>query len=195
MPGQLSAGDTAAYAMIFAIGQCAPATRPFAIEAELFVRRRCTVHGSLPRAGWIEEVKTMSPVTGEICRENRTKTESTRHSPEGDIVPQRMRRHSLGNLRRPSGGMNNAGEMARGEMVDRVLSWKQPTPGPFDPPPVTQQLEQLWEEHWEAVLAALCVRKIYVAIVAERQSDSVASPFDGNITFCIRIFGVSLGSR
>jgi hypothetical protein len=45
-----------------------PARGPFAIETELFVRRRCTVHGSLPRAGWIEEVKTMSPVTGEIRR-------------------------------------------------------------------------------------------------------------------------------
>jgi hypothetical protein len=44
-------------------------------------------------------------------------------------------------------------------------------------------------------LASLCVRKIYVAMMAERQSDSVASPFDGNITFFIRIFGVSLGSR
>jgi hypothetical protein len=45
-----------------------PARGPFAIETEQFVRRRCTVHGSLPRAGWIEEVKTMSPVTGEIRR-------------------------------------------------------------------------------------------------------------------------------
>jgi hypothetical protein len=67
-------------------------------------------------------------------------------------------------LRRLSGGVNNPVEMARGEMVDRVLSWKQPPPGPFDPPPVTQQLEQLWGEHCEAVLAALCVREIYVAM-------------------------------
>ena len=28
----------------------------------------------------------MSPVNGEIGRENRAKTESARHSPEGDIV-------------------------------------------------------------------------------------------------------------
>jgi hypothetical protein len=31
--------------------------------------------------------------------------------------------------------------------------------------------------------ASLCVREIYVAMVAQRQSDSVAPPFDGNITF------------
>jgi len=50
-------------------------------------------------------------------------------------APQRMRHHSLGNLRSVSGGMNDAVELARGEMVDRVPSWKQPPPGPFDPAP------------------------------------------------------------
>src|SRR6516162_9612723 len=80
-------------------------------------------------------------------------------------VPQRVRRHPFGNLCRVSGGMDNAVELARGEMVDRVLSGKQPAPGPLDPPPVTQQLEQLWGEHREAVLAALCVREIYVASI------------------------------
>jgi hypothetical protein len=82
--------------------------------------------------------------------------------------------------------MDNAVELARGQMVDRVLSWKQPTPGPLDPPPVTQQLEQLWGEHREAVLAALCVHRIYVASVAERQSDSAAPPFSWQHNLCIR---------
>jgi hypothetical protein len=41
--------------------------------------------------------------------------------------------------------------------IDRVLSGKQPPLGPLDPPPVTQQLEQLWGEHREAVLAALAL--------------------------------------
>jgi hypothetical protein len=72
-------------------------------------------------------------------------------------VPQRVRRHPFGNLRRVSGGMDNAVELARGQMVDWVLSGKQPPPGPLDPPPVTQQLEQLWGEHREAVLAALAL--------------------------------------
>jgi hypothetical protein len=31
--------------------------------------------------------------------------------------------------------------------------------------------------------ATLCVREIYVAMVAERQSDSAPPRFDGNITF------------
>ena len=84
--GQLSAGDIAACAVILAIGQCTPGTGPSAIETEPFACRRCTVNGSSRGTGWIEGVKTMSPVNGEIGRENRAKTESTRHSPEGDIV-------------------------------------------------------------------------------------------------------------
>jgi hypothetical protein len=31
--------------------------------------------------------------------------------------------------------------------------------------------------------ATLCVREIYLATLTERQSDSAAPPFDGNITF------------
>jgi hypothetical protein len=89
--GQLSAGDTAACAAILAIGQCTPGTGPSAIETEPFACRRCTVNGSPRGIGWVQGVKTMSPVNGEIGRENRAKTESTRHSPEGDIVAKRVK--------------------------------------------------------------------------------------------------------
>jgi hypothetical protein len=58
-------------------------------------------------------------------------------------VPKRMRCHPLGDLRHMSGGMNGAIELARGEMVDGVLSGKQADLGSRDPPPVAQQLEQL----------------------------------------------------
>jgi hypothetical protein len=35
--------------------------------------------------------------------------------------------------------------------------------------------------------AALCVRRIYVAMVTELQSDSVAPPVDGNIAFAYEL--------
>ena len=70
-------------------------------------------------------------------------------------VPQRVRRHPLGDLRHVSRGVNGTVELTRGEMVDRVLSRKQPDLGPCDPPPVAQELEQLRREHGKAILAPL----------------------------------------
>jgi hypothetical protein len=72
-------------------------------------------------------------------------------------VAQRVRRHPFGDLGHVSGGMNGAVELARGEMVDRVLSGKQLDLGPCDPPPVTQQFQQLWGEHRKAILAPLAL--------------------------------------
>jgi hypothetical protein len=60
-----------------------------------------------------------------------------------EAVAQRMRRHPLGDLGHVGGGVNGAVELTRGERVDPVLSGKQPDLGPRDPPPVTQQLQQL----------------------------------------------------
>src|ERR1700747_3040323 len=68
--------------------------RPMCAGHKAFCNRSRAICSSTVHRSWLvapcrldREVKTMSPVTGEICRENRTKTESTRHSPEGDIVP------------------------------------------------------------------------------------------------------------
>jgi hypothetical protein len=79
--------------------------------------------------------------------------------------------------------MAGAIELARRETVDAVLPGKQPALRARRFPPLTQQLKQMRGEHHEPIFAALCVRRIYVAMVAEHQSDSVAPPFDGNITF------------
>ena len=72
-------------------------------------------------------------------------------------VAQRVRRHPLGDLGRLSGSMNGAVELARGEMVDPVLSGKQPDLRPRDTPLVAQQLEQLRREHRIAILAPLAL--------------------------------------
>jgi hypothetical protein len=59
----------------------------------------------------------------------------------GEAVAQRMRRHALGDLGHVGGRMNGAVELAYGEMVERVLSGKQPDLGPRDPPPVAHGAE------------------------------------------------------
>jgi Phage integrase family len=69
-----------------AVREAGPVPGSSAIETEPFTCRRCTVNGSSRGTGWIEGVKTMSPVNGEIGSRKPSQTESTRHSPEGDIV-------------------------------------------------------------------------------------------------------------
>jgi hypothetical protein len=98
-------------------------------------------------------------------------------------VSQAVRRHTLGDAG-GSGGLDaDAVEVTRRERVDAILTGKQIALRPQHQPPVPQQFEQMRGQHCVAVLAPLCVRRIYVAMVAERQSDSVAPPFGGNITF------------
>jgi hypothetical protein len=97
----------------------------------------------------------MSPVNGEIGPENGAKTESTRHSPEGDIVSQAVRRHTLGDGG-GSGGLDaDAVEVTRCERVDAILTRKQITLRPQHQPPVPQQFEQMQGQHCVAVLAPL----------------------------------------
>src|SRR5215468_1542332 len=81
------------------------------------------------------------------------------------------------------------------DRLPRNTSGEQPFLWPRRLPVAAQYIQQLGRQHHVSVFTALCVRRIYVAMMAERQSGSVASTFDGNITFCIRIVGVSLGSR
>ena len=64
-----------------------------------------------------------------------------------EAVAQRVRRDPPGDVGRAGGGMDDPVEPTRGEMVDRVLSGEQPDLRPGDPPPVTQELEQLRREH------------------------------------------------
>jgi hypothetical protein len=56
-----------------------------------------------------------------------------------------------------SGGMNRAIELARRERADPVSFRKQPDLGPRDPPPITQQLEQLRRQHGKVILAPLAL--------------------------------------
>ena len=79
----------------------------------------------------------------------------------GEAVPQRVRRHALGDPRGLGGGADNAAELAGRQRLDRVAAWKQPAsrqqqaaPPPLAPPGA-QQFEQLRRQHRVAVLASL----------------------------------------
>src|SRR5258708_25397515 len=50
----------------------------------------------------------------------------TRHNPEGYIVPQRVHRDALVDVRGLRGGMNGAVELPRAERIDRIEARKQP---------------------------------------------------------------------
>src|SRR3954453_5065750 len=68
----------------------------------------------------------------------------------GEAVSKRVRRDPLGDPGREGDGMDDPVELTRGEMVDPVLSGKEPDLRPGDPPPVPQELEQLRREHCKA---------------------------------------------
>src|SRR5215813_7587628 len=79
----------------------------------------------------------------------------------GKAVPQRVRRHALGDPRSLGGGADNAAELPGRQRLDRVAAWKQPAsrqqqaaPPPLAPPGA-QQFEQLRRQHRMPVLAPL----------------------------------------
>src|SRR5215471_9058365 len=74
-----------------------------------------------------------------------------------EAVAQCVRRHPFGDLGHVGGGMDRPIELAHRDVVDRVLSGKQPGFRPRDPPPVTQQPKQLRREHRQAILAPLAL--------------------------------------
>lgn len=77
----------------------------------------------------------MSLRTEEVCRENEAGIESTRHSPAGDIVPQRMGRDPSpepGDLSRHVAG---AVELPRRDRQERIARREQPALRSALPPP------------------------------------------------------------
>ena len=79
----------------------------------------------------------------------------------GEAVPQRVRRHPLGDPGGLGGGVDDAAELAGRQRLDRVAAGKQPAarqqqaaPSPLAPPGA-QQFEQLRRQHRVAVLASL----------------------------------------
>src|SRR5215467_13813489 len=75
----------------------------------------------------------------------------------GEAVPQRVERYALVDLGYLSCCMASAIELAHREMVDPVLSGKQPSLRPCCPPPGAQQFEQMRREHHVAVFVALAL--------------------------------------
>jgi hypothetical protein len=103
----------------------------------------------------------MSPVTAEICWETRGETESTRHSQEGDIASQRVRRHPIGQPGQLRGHVAGAVELARGHRVDAVAAGEHPHLGTRDAPPVAQQLPATSVTAWHGDLCRLmCWQKL-----------------------------------
>src|SRR3954467_15158099 len=74
-----------------------------------------------------------------------------------EAVAQRVRRDPLGDVGRAGGGMDDPVELTRGEMVDPPATGEQPDLRPGDPPPVTQELEQLRPPSGKAVPASLAL--------------------------------------
>src|SRR5215467_6173496 len=75
----------------------------------------------------------------------------------GEAVPQRVERYALVDLGHLSCCMASAIELAHREMVDPVLSGKQPSLRPCCPPPGAQQFEQMRRQHHVAVFVALAL--------------------------------------
>src|SRR5216683_1589761 len=107
-------------------------------------------------------------------------------------VAQRVQRHALLDSGSLSRLMEQAAQLAGRQRLAGLTTRKQPA---FlrghsgigarwsRLPPLAQQIEHLRRQHDIAVLAALCVGKIYVAMAAKRQSERTVPPVGGNITF------------
>src|SRR3974390_2134076 len=75
----------------------------------------------------------------------------------GKAMPQRMRRHALGDARQILGGGDGAVELTGGDRIDRVLAWEEPDLRSRRMPPVAQQFEQLRREHHGAIPLTLAL--------------------------------------
>ncbi len=81
----------------------------------------------------------------------------------GKAVPQCVQAHRFIDLRRILGRVKDAAQLARGQMVDRVLTGKEPATRQHDAflaahtPPGAQEIEQIVRQHGVAVLAALAL--------------------------------------
>src|SRR5271168_4430560 len=93
----------------------------------------------------------------EINRISSDRRQIARNNPALGIMAQRMRRHALGDSRRPRRGGNRSTELPGRHRVDRIEAGKQPAPRLRDLPPVAQQLQQLRREHHEAILLPLAL--------------------------------------
>ena len=72
-------------------------------------------------------------------------------------MPQRVRRHRLVDPGRLRGRMAGAGELTRGDRLERIAAREQPAPRAASQPPIAQQVEQPRRQHRVAVLAALAL--------------------------------------
>ena len=75
----------------------------------------------------------------------------------GKTVPQRVRRHALGDLRHIGCRMAGPVELACRHRLQRIAAWEQPSLWPRNAPPVAQQFEQHGGEHRVTIPAALAL--------------------------------------
>src|SRR5271157_2667412 len=71
---------------------------------------------------------------------------------DGEGVPQGMRGDGFGNFANTVGFLALQFNRTPADVLARHIAGKEPVVGPFHSPPLSQDLQQLWGEHYIAIL-------------------------------------------
>src|SRR3974377_1452348 len=110
---------------------------------------------SFPARGLMEGAKTMSLPMGDVRPGKLGRIQGTRHSQEGQIVAQYVRRYALLDPNRFGSITHDPVELACGDGQEGIAPGKQPQPWLRHPPVVLEDRQQLWREHRMPILLAL----------------------------------------